>query len=71
MRVVLGGGKRLFDDLEETVSLEHVGLLQSPFATHISYRVVRLAGPPSSSTAHESLLTKRRMRPSRGNRPGR
>jgi dihydrofolate reductase len=38
--VVLGGGKRLFDDFEKTVSLEHVSLLQSPFATHISYRVV-------------------------------
>jgi dihydrofolate reductase len=39
--VVLGGGKRLFDDFDETVSLEHLRLLQSPFATHISYRVVR------------------------------
>jgi len=39
--VVLGGGKRLFDDFAETVTLEHVGLLQSPFATHITYRVVR------------------------------
>jgi dihydrofolate reductase len=39
--VVLGGGKRLFDGFEETVSLEHMRLLQSPFATHISYRVVR------------------------------
>ena len=39
--VVLGGGKRLFEDFEESVSLEHLGLLQSPFATHITYRVVR------------------------------
>jgi dihydrofolate reductase len=38
--VVLGGGKRLFD-FDETVSLEHLRLLQSPFATHITYRVVR------------------------------
>ena len=38
--VVLGGGKRLFDDFEETVNLEHLRLLQSSFATHISYRVV-------------------------------
>ena len=38
--VVLGGGKRLFDDFEETVNLEHLRLLQSPFATHITYRVV-------------------------------
>jgi dihydrofolate reductase len=39
--VVLGGGKRLFEEFEESVSLEHLGLLQSPFATHITYRVVR------------------------------
>jgi dihydrofolate reductase len=39
--VVLGGGKRLFDHFDETVNLEHVRLLQSPFATHITYRVVR------------------------------
>ncbi len=39
--VVLGAGKRLFEDFEETVTLEHVGVLQSPFATHITYRVVR------------------------------
>jgi dihydrofolate reductase len=38
--VVLGGGKRLFDGFEETVTLEHVGLRQSPFATHITYCVV-------------------------------
>jgi dihydrofolate reductase len=39
--VVLGGGKRLFDGFEETVRLEHLRLRQSPFATHITYRVVR------------------------------
>jgi dihydrofolate reductase len=39
--VVLGGGKRLFDGFDETVTLEHLSLLQSPFATHITYRVVR------------------------------
>jgi dihydrofolate reductase len=39
--VVLGGGKRLFDHFDETMNLEHVRLLQSPFATHITYRVVR------------------------------
>ena len=39
--VVLGAGKRLFEGFGETVTLEHIGLLQSPFATHISYRVVR------------------------------
>jgi hypothetical protein len=25
---------------DETVNLEHVGLLQSPLATHITYRIV-------------------------------
>jgi dihydrofolate reductase len=40
-RVGLGGGKRLFDGIDATVSLEHVSLLQSPFATHMTYRVVR------------------------------
>jgi dihydrofolate reductase len=39
--VILGGGKRLFDGFEQTLNLEHVALLQSPFATHITYRVVR------------------------------
>jgi dihydrofolate reductase len=39
--VVLGGGKRLFDDFDETLRLEHLRLLQSPFATHITYRIRR------------------------------
>ena len=39
--VVLGAGKRLFDGVDQAMNLEHVGLLQSPFATHITYRVVR------------------------------
>jgi dihydrofolate reductase len=38
--LLLGAGKRLFDGFDETVSLEHVGLRQSRFATHITYRVV-------------------------------
>jgi dihydrofolate reductase len=38
--LVLGGGKRLFDGFNQTVLLEHAGLLQSPLATHLSYRVV-------------------------------
>ena len=38
--VVLGGGKRLFDDFDQTLNLEPLRVLQSPFATHISYRVV-------------------------------
>jgi dihydrofolate reductase len=39
--VILGRGKRLFDGFENTVNLEHVALLQSPLATHITYRIVR------------------------------
>jgi dihydrofolate reductase len=39
--VVLGAGKRLFEGFDQRIVLEHLGLLQSPFATHISYRVVR------------------------------
>jgi dihydrofolate reductase len=39
--VILGGGKRLFEGFENAVTLEHVGVRQSPFATHITYRVVR------------------------------
>jgi dihydrofolate reductase len=39
--VILGGGKLLFDGFEQTLNLEHVALLQSPFATHITYRLVR------------------------------
>ena len=39
--VILGAGKPLFDDSTPSVRLEHVHLLQSPFATHITYRVVR------------------------------
>ncbi len=37
--VVLGAGKRLFADFNEDLQLEHVRVLQSPFATHITYRV--------------------------------
>jgi dihydrofolate reductase len=39
--VILGGGKRLFDGFDQTVGLERVRLVQSPFVTHITYRVVR------------------------------
>ena len=38
--VVLGGGKRLFDGFEQKLDLEHVRTLQSPWATHITYRVL-------------------------------
>jgi dihydrofolate reductase len=39
--VILGGGKRLFDGFGQTLNLEHAGLLHSPFATHITYRIRR------------------------------
>ena len=32
---------RLFDDFEQPLTLEHVSLVQSPFATYITCRVVR------------------------------
>jgi dihydrofolate reductase len=38
--VVLGCGKRLFDGWDEMVNLEHVRLLQSPFATRITYGIL-------------------------------
>jgi len=38
--VVLGAGKRLFDGFDQTVTLEHAGVRQSPFATHLTYRVI-------------------------------
>lgn len=37
--VVLGGGKRLFDGFDEDLELEPVRVLQSPFATHVTYRL--------------------------------
>lgn len=37
--VVLGAGKRLFDGFSADVPLEPIRVLQSPFATHITYRV--------------------------------
>jgi dihydrofolate reductase len=39
--VVLGGGKRLFEGFDRSLDLEHLALRQSPFATHITYRVLR------------------------------
>jgi dihydrofolate reductase len=39
--VVPGAGKRLFEGFHEALRLEHAGQLRSPFATHITYRVVR------------------------------
>jgi dihydrofolate reductase len=39
--VVLGAGKRLFEGFTESLNLEPIRVLESPFATHLSYRVVR------------------------------
>jgi dihydrofolate reductase len=39
--VVLGAGKRLFEGFDQSLNLDHVRVLQSPFATHITYRVLR------------------------------
>jgi len=39
--VILGAGKRLFDGFDKSIDLEHVRTLQSPLATHITYRVRR------------------------------
>jgi dihydrofolate reductase len=38
--VILGAGKRLFDGFEASVDLDQVGVVHSPFATHVTYRVV-------------------------------
>ena len=42
--IVLGRGKRLFEGFDRPVTFEHMGVRQSPFATHITYRVVRDRG---------------------------
>ncbi len=39
--LVLGAGKRLFEGFDRPLELQHVRTLQSPFATHLTYRVVR------------------------------
>ena len=39
--IVLGGGKRLFDGFEQTLSLEQERVRHSALATHITYRVGR------------------------------
>ena len=38
--VVLGEGKRLFEGFDDSIELANENVLQSAFATHISYRVV-------------------------------
>ena len=37
--VVLGSGKRLFEGFDKDVELEQVGVVQSPWVTHLRYRV--------------------------------
>jgi dihydrofolate reductase len=39
--VLLGGGRRLFDQLPQRVELEQTGLSQTGGVTHLEYRVVR------------------------------
>jgi len=39
--VILGRGKRLFAGFERDLDLEIVGVRSSPFATHVTYRVVK------------------------------
>jgi dihydrofolate reductase len=39
--VILGAGKRLFEGFDRTVGLEQVGATQSPWVTHLRYRVER------------------------------
>lgn len=39
--VVLGAGKRLFEGFDEPLTLRPLEVRQSPFATHITYRVER------------------------------
>src|ERR671910_376992 len=38
--VVLGSGKRLFEGFDKDVALEQVGVVQSPWVTHLRYRVL-------------------------------
>jgi hypothetical protein len=38
--VLLGGGKRLFDGISRTdLDFERIDVIESPFATHLRYRV--------------------------------
>ena len=39
--ITLGDGKRLFDGFTKQIDLEPIGVRQSPFATHIAYRIKR------------------------------
>jgi dihydrofolate reductase len=39
--VLLGGGRRLFDELPQRIELEQTGLSQTDGVTHLEYRVLR------------------------------
>jgi dihydrofolate reductase len=39
--IVLGGGKRLFEGFDQPLDLEPISVLDSPLATHVTYRVKR------------------------------
>jgi dihydrofolate reductase len=39
--VLLGGGRRLFDELPQRIELEQTGVSQTDGVTHLEYRVVR------------------------------
>jgi dihydrofolate reductase len=41
VNVLLGGGRRLFDQLPERIELEQTGLSQTGGVTQLEYRVVR------------------------------
>jgi dihydrofolate reductase len=41
INVLLGGGRRLFDQLPQRIELEQAGLSETDGATHLDYRVVR------------------------------
>ena len=41
VNVLLGGGRRLFDQLPQRIDLEQAGLSETDGATHLEYRVVR------------------------------
>ena len=46
--VLLGAGKRLFDNLgDQAIELERTGVIESPYATHLFFTVRRL--PPAST----------------------
>lgn len=41
INVLLGGGRRLFDQLPQRIELEQSGLSQTDGVTHLEYRVLR------------------------------